>query len=66
MTSVKGLTQSFSHYYNLASIASIYDVEVPFLHINHLIDSKKSANRIKDRLDIIELKKIKKITEEGL
>ena len=63
MTSVKGLTEPFSHYRELASIATIYNVEVPFLHINHLIDSKKSANRTKDQLDIIELQKIKKLTE---
>jgi len=64
MTSVKGLKQPFDHYHKLASIATIYDVDVPFLHINHLIDSKKSANRPKDQSDIIELEKIKKLIEE--
>ncbi len=64
MTSVKGLNEPFEHYRELASIATIYDVSVPFLHINHLIDSKKSAKRPKDRLDVIELEKIKKIIED--
>ena len=63
MTSVKGLTKPFNYYRKLASVATIYDVDVPFLHINHLIDSKKSANRSKDQLDITELEKIKKIIE---
>ena len=66
MTAVKGLIRPFEYYHKLASIATIYNVEVPFLHINHLISSKKSANRPKDQLDIIELNKIKKINGEDL
>ncbi len=62
MTSVKGLEKSFDYYLGLASIATIYDVDIPFLHLNHLIESKKAARRPKDKLDLIELEKIRKIT----
>lgn len=65
MTSVKGLEASdFEMYLKSASIATIYDVNIPFLHINHLISSKKAANRPKDQVDLIELEKIKKIIED--
>ncbi len=63
MTHVKGLDKPFDHYHRFASIATIFDIEVPFLHINHLLESKKSANRPKDQLDVIELEKIKRLTE---
>lgn len=64
MTSVKGLEEHpFDYYLKLSSIATIFDVDVPFLHLNHLLDSKKAANRLKDQVDIIELEKIKKIIQ---
>jgi hypothetical protein len=56
MTSVKGLNNS--EFYSLlksASIATIYGVEIPFLHLNALILTKKAAKRPKDQLDLIEL-----------
>lgn len=65
MTSVKGLEQlSFDECLELASIADIENVKVPFLHINHLIQAKKAANRSKDQVDVIELEKIKAIMAE--
>ncbi len=64
MTSVKGLDEPFDTYLKLSSIANIYDVDVPFLHLNHLIDAKKAANRPKDKIDLIELEKIKKIHDQ--
>lgn len=65
MTSVKGLEDSgFDTFLNAASIATIYDIEIPFLHINDLIHTKKAANRPKDQIDIIELEKIRKILED--
>jgi len=65
MTYVKGLEGfSFDECLSLASIADIEGVQVPFLHINHLIAAKKAANRPKDQLDIIYLEKIKKLLEE--
>jgi len=65
MTSVKGLDNSnFDSLLKSASIATIYEVEIPFLHLNALILTKKAANRPKDQLDLIELERIKKIIEE--
>jgi len=37
--------------------------QVPFLHINHLIQNKKVVNRPKDQVDVIELEKIRKLRE---
>ena len=66
MTSMKGLEKvSFSECLDMASIADLEGVEVPFLHINHLIANKKIVNRPKDQVDVIELEKIRKIREEG-
>ena len=67
MTTMKGLENiSFSECLSMASIADLEGVEVPFLHINHLIDNKKIVNRPKDQVDVIELEKIRKIREEKL
>ena len=64
MTSVKGLNNSnFDSLLESASIATIYGVDIPFLHLNALILTKKAANRPKDQLDLIELERIKKIIE---
>lgn len=66
MTSVKGLEQySFDDAYKMASVAEIENIQVPFLHINQLIESKKAANRPKDQVDVIALEKIKKLREEN-
>ncbi len=65
MTSVKGLEEyGFDKSFEYASIATIYDLEIPFLHINQLIEAKKAANRPKDQIDIIELENIKKLRED--
>src|SRR6202012_1401726 len=64
MTTMKGLENlSFSECLNMASIADLEGVEVPFLHINHLIENKKIVNRPKDQVDVIELEKIRKFRE---
>ena len=66
MTSMKGLENiSFSECLDLASIAELENIQVPFLHINHLIENKKIVNRPKDQVDVIELEKIRKFREEG-
>ena len=66
MTSMKGLEDhTFSECLNMASIADLDGVEVPFLHINQLIINKKIVNRPKDQIDVLELEKIKKIREEN-
>jgi hypothetical protein len=65
MTTMKGLENlSFSECLNMASIADLEGVEVPFLHINHLIENKKIVNRPKDQVDVIELEKIRKVRGE--
>jgi hypothetical protein len=62
VTEMKGLENySFDACYNLAAIAEIDDVQIPFLHINHLILNKKKVGREKDLLDVIYLERIKKL-----
>lgn len=64
MTSMKGLEQyTFSECLEKASYANFEGINVPFLHINHLIDNKKVVNRPKDQDDVRELEKIKKLRE---
>lgn len=66
MTSMKGLENiSFRECLDLASIAELENIKVPFLHINHLIENKKIVNRPKDQIDVIELEKIRRFREEG-
>ncbi|MEO6149165.1 MAG: hypothetical protein ABIN95_10475 [Mucilaginibacter sp.] len=65
MIDMKGLENyTFDECLQMATTANIDDVNVPFLHINQLIANKKAVNRPKDRLDVMELEKIKKIREE--
>jgi len=64
MTSLKGVDLSFDECLQMAPVAEIDGVMVPFLHINHLIQNKKVVNRPKDQIDVIELEKIKKIMAE--
>ena len=65
MTEMKGLENlSFSECYDLALVEDLNGIEVPFLHINHLIANKKAVNRPKDQLDVFFLEKIKKLREE--
>jgi hypothetical protein len=65
MTNMKGLEGfSFEDCHKQASIATIDDVEVPFLHINHLLANKKAVNRPKDQLDVIYLEKLRQMQEK--
>jgi hypothetical protein len=65
MTKMKGLEDyTFAECLNVASIAELEGVAVPFLHINQLISNKKAVNRPKDQIDVNELEKIKKFREE--
>ena len=62
VTDMKGLEKySFNECYRLAAIAEIDDVQIPFLHINHLILNKKEVGREKDLLDVIYLERIKNL-----
>ncbi|MFT3936809.1 MAG: nucleotidyltransferase [Chitinophagaceae bacterium] len=65
LTSLKGVDASFDECLAMAPEAQIDDIIVPFLHINHLIANKKNVNRSKDKTDVEELERIKKIREEG-
>ncbi len=65
MLGMKGLEgHTFNECLEMASIAEIVDIKVPFLHINHLIANKKAVNRPKDQVDVIYLEKIKKYLDE--
>jgi len=62
---MKGIeSYTFDECLKMAAIADIDDVQVPFLHINQLIDNKKAVNRPKDQIDVIALERIKKLREE--
>ena len=64
MTSMKGLEDyTFDDCLKMASTADLGGVIVPFLHINQLIANKKAVDRPKDKIDLIELEKIKKIRD---
>lgn len=55
---------SFDECLNIASIAEIENIPVPFLQINQLIANKKAVNRPKDQIDVMELEKIKQLRKE--
>ena len=60
MTSVKGLENiPFDECYELAVIAKIEEIPIRFLHYNHLVQSKRASNRLKDQLDLEELARIR-------
>ncbi len=65
MIEMKGIENfSFNDCLKMAAIATIENIQVPFLHINHLIENKKAVNRPKDQLDVIYLEKIKQLLKE--
>lgn len=65
MTYIAGFDKnSFDTCYQMAVEAIIAEISVKFLHINHLLDSKRLTNRVKDVLDINELEKIRQIQKE--
>ena len=60
MTYLKGFPQTtFDECYRMASLATIYNLSIRFLHINHLIEAKKQAGRPKDLIDLLELERIR-------
>lgn len=59
---MKGLENyTFDECLQLASIAEIEDIKIPFLHINQLIENKKVVNRPKDQIDVLALEEIRKL-----
>jgi predicted nucleotidyltransferase len=63
MTSMKGVSLTFDECLQIAPVAEIEGIKVPFLHINQLIDNKKAVNRPKDQSDVRELERIRSLTE---
>jgi len=65
LTSMKGLeSYTFNECLQMATVAEIENVKVPFLHINQLIANKKAVNRSRDQIDVMELEKIKALRKE--
>lgn len=63
---MKGLEgYSFDECLQLASVADIESVKIPFLHINQLIENKKQVNRPKDQIDVLALEEIKKLRDKS-
>ncbi len=61
MTSLKGFDQNrFDECLKEAPQAEIQNIPIRFLHINHLIEAKKASCRPKDKVDVIELERIRK------
>lgn len=59
LTEVKGLeTHSFDECIKIAPVNNIAGIEVPFLHIAHLIANKKAVGRPKDTADIAVLERL--------
>jgi len=64
MTSMKGVEASFEECFTAATDMELNGINVPVLHINHLIANKKAVGRPKDQLDVIYLEKIQKLRDE--
>ena len=59
-TEMPGLDHlTFDECYAQASVAHLEEVEVRFLHLNHLLLNKQKLNRPKDQIDIEYLNRIK-------
>lgn len=64
MSSLAGFPkEQFNTSYSLSNEAIIEGIPIRFFHVNQLIQSKKACNRLKDQLDVEELEKIKKESE---
>jgi hypothetical protein len=62
-TSLKGVENSFEECLQIAPRFTIDDVTIHFLHINQLIANKKAVMRPKDKMDVVELERIKKLNQ---
>ena len=62
LVSMKGLEgYTFDESLQMASVADIDGISIPFLHINQLIENKKVVNRLKDQFDVNALEQIRKL-----
>jgi predicted nucleotidyltransferase len=65
MSSLKGFSEKdFDACYKGAALAEIGSATIRFISLNDLIKEKAQAAREKDKLDLIELEKIKKASEK--
>jgi hypothetical protein len=65
MTQLAGLEEySFEDCFRISPTAEVLGIEIKFLHINFLIQNKKKVNREKDKIDVIELEKIRTESEK--
>ena len=66
LTEMKGLEKySFEECLQMASMADIDGISIPFLHIDQLIANKKAVDRPKDQIDVMALEQIKRLREES-
>ena len=62
LVDMKGLEgYTFDECLQMASIADIENVKIPFLHISQLIENKIMVNRAKDQIDVSALEQIRKL-----
>ena len=62
LTDMKGLAgYTFDECLQMAYVADIENVKIPFLHINQLIENKKIVNRPKDQIDVLALEQIRQL-----
>jgi hypothetical protein len=62
LVDMKGLEgYTFDECLQMASIADIEGIKIPFLHISQLIENKKIVNRPKDQIDVSALEQIRKL-----
>ncbi|NDC31053.1 MAG: hypothetical protein EBZ58_09000 [Bacteroidetes bacterium] len=59
MTRISGV--NFEEAWDKKIIAELDGLKIPFIHLHHLILSKISNNRTKDKLDVEELQKIQEL-----
>lgn len=61
LTFLTGL--NFSDAYERRIIANFDDLEIPFLHLEDLVQNKMSTGRLQDEADVEELQKIQKLKQ---
>jgi predicted nucleotidyltransferase len=61
LTKISGIF--FDEAYEKRIIENMEGLSIPFLDFNHLVLSKMTTNRLRDKADVEELQKIKKLTD---
>jgi hypothetical protein len=66
MTYISGFNKdSFDNCNKMAVEADVFNIPLKFLHLHHLLDSKKISNRQKNIIDVDELEKIKQYKQNN-